>query len=285
MRRIGLVLEGGSMRGLFTAGVLDVLMEHGVRFDGAVGVSAGACFGCNIKSHQIGRVIRYNLRFCRDPRYAGLRSFLRTGDVYGAKFCYETIPLELDPFDTAAFAADPMHFEVVCTDVTTGQPVYHTLESGDAQDLVWMRASASMPLVSRVVHADGYGLLDGGIADPVPLRHFEESGYARNVVILTQPAGYVKQPARVLPLFRIFLRKYPAIIDAMATRHERYNAQRAYIAQREAAGAALVIRPEHPLVSGAVEHDPERLKAIYAHGREVGERELARIQAFLGENT
>lgn len=282
--KTGLVMEGGSMRGLFTAGVLDVLMEHGVTFDGAIGVSAGACFGCNLKSHQIGRAIRYNVRFCRDPRYAGWRSLLRTGDIYGADFCYRKIPQELDLFDVKTFAADPMPFEVVCTDVATGEPVYRQLTRGDEEDLVWMRASASMPLVSRVVKVGGYGLLDGGIADPVPLAHFEDEGYARNVVILTQPAGYVKQPARLMPAFRIFLRRYPSIVTAMASRHARYNEQRAYIEAREAEGAALVIRPEHPLEVASVEHDAEKLKAVYAHGREVGERELRRIMDFLKKN-
>lgn len=284
MSRIGLVLEGGSMRGLFTAGILDVLMEHSVRFDGVIGVSAGACFGCNLKSHQPGRAVRYNVRFCRDPRYSGWQSFLRTGDVYGAEFCYKTIPQELDPFDVATFAEDPTRFEVVCTDVSTGQPVYHELKTGNDEDLLWMRASASMPLVSRVVQVGGYGLLDGGISDSVPLKHFEESGYARNVVILTQPDGYVKQPSKLQIAFRLFLRKYPAIINAMATRHERYNAQRIYITQREQAGAALVIRPDHALDVASIEHDPDKLRAVYTHGRKVGMRELARIQAFIEKN-
>ena len=280
---VGLVMEGGSMRGMFTAGVLDELMENGITFPAAIGVSAGACFGCNIKSHQIGRVIRYNTRFCKDPRYAGLRSFLLTGDVYGADFCYRDIPDKLDVFDRETFRANPMAFWVVATDVETGKPVYRELKTGDEHDLLWMRASASMPLVSRVVSIDGGGYLDGGISDPIPLRRFEENGYVRNLVIVTQPAGYIKQPSKLMPAFRTFMRRYPAIVDAMASRHARYNEVTAYVQSREQAGMALVIRPDHALDTAAVERDADKLRAVYAHGREVALRELARIRAFMAE--
>ena len=147
----GLVLEGGGLRGLFTAGVLDVLMERGVKFDGIVGVSAGACFGCNYKSGQIGRVIRYNKRFARDPRYCSWKSLFTTGDLFGAEFCYRTLPMELDVFDAAAYEANPMEFHVVATDCATGKAVYRRLDKADARAFNWIRASASMPLVSRPV--------------------------------------------------------------------------------------------------------------------------------------
>ena len=187
--KTGLVLEGGAMRGLYTAGVLDILMENGITVDGAVGVSAGAVFGCNYKSGQIGRVLRYNLAYCRDPRYMGLRSLIRTGDLYGEQFCYHDIPDRLDPFDREAFRKNPMAFYVVCTDVHTGEAVYYRLSDGGDRDIQWMRASASMPLVSRTVQVDGYELLDGGIADSIPIAWFRSQGYTRNLVILTQPAG------------------------------------------------------------------------------------------------
>jgi len=151
----GLVLEGGAMRGLFTAGALDVLMENGVTFDGMIGVSAGAAFGCNFKSGQIGRVLRYNLRYCRDPEYCGLRSLIRTGDLFGAEFCYRKLPNELDPFDNEAFNQNPMLFWIVCTDVETGRPVYHRCDRAGDDCSDWIRASSSMPLASRVVEKDG----------------------------------------------------------------------------------------------------------------------------------
>lgn len=268
----GLVLEGGAMRGLFTAGVLDVLMEAGVKFDGIVGVSAGACFGCNYKSHQPGRAARYNIRYCRDPRYSGLRSLLRTGDIYGADFCYREIPDVLDPFDYETFEADPTEFYVVCTDVHTGRPVYHRMPHARGEEMDWMRASASMPLVSRVVRAGGMELLDGGISDSIPLKFFEEQGYDFNVVVLTQPAGYVKQRNRALPLMRAALRRYPRVVEAMERRHIAYNESLEYVLERERAGAALVIRPEAPLEVGHIEHDPEKLRSAYASGRAAASR-------------
>ena len=168
-KKTGLVMEGGAMRGMFTAGVLDVLLENGIEFDGAIGVSAGATFGCNFKSKQIGRAIRYNKRFCKDWRYCSLRSLITTGDLYGAKFCYDTLPNQLDIFDTETYRANPLKFYCVASDCETGKPVYKELETCDAKDLTWMRASASMPLASKVVEVDGYKLLDGGMTDSIPL--------------------------------------------------------------------------------------------------------------------
>ena len=280
----GLVMEGGAMRGLFTAGVIDVFMENGVEFDGAIGVSAGACFGCNYKSKQPGRAMRYNLRFCHDPRYSGVRSLLRTGDIYGAEFCYHTIPEQLDPFDYDTFERNPMEFYVVCTDVETGKPVYHNMPHGRAGEMEWLQASASMPLVSRIVHAGDQKLLDGGMADSIPLQFFESIGYDRNVVILTQPEDYVKGPNPQMPLVRVALRKYPNIVETMAHRHEVYNAETAYARERAAAGAAIVIQPKASLPVHRIEHDPARLRAAYELGREAGQEHLNEVCTFLGEH-
>ena len=149
----GLVLEGGAMRGLFTAGVIDEMMKENIVFDGVIGVSAGACFGCNYKSGQIGRAKRYNIKYCNDKRYCSISSLIKTGDLYGAKFCYHELPEKLDVFDSVAFEKSPAEFYIVCTDVETGAPVYHRMDKCDYEELEWMRASASMPLVSRVVEA------------------------------------------------------------------------------------------------------------------------------------
>lgn len=279
--KTGLIMEGGAMRGLFTAGVIDVWMENNITFDGAIGVSAGAVFGCNYKSRQIGRVIRYNKNYCRDPRYVSFRSLLRTGDIYGEAFCYHEIPEKLDIFDQKAYRENPMEFYVTCTDVKTGGPVYHKCEKGDAEDIQWMRASASMPAVSRFVTLDGYTLSDGGTADSIPVRYFESIGYQRNVVILTQPEGYVKTPNQLLPLLRVLLRKSPALIEALSNRHERYNETLAYIKKQENAGTLLVIRPESALNIGAVEHNPEELERVYQLGRAEGKKSLGKVQRFL----
>ncbi|MBQ8149391.1 MAG: patatin family protein [Clostridia bacterium] len=279
----GLVLEGGAMRGLFTAGVTDVLMEEGITFDGAIGVSAGAAFGCNVKSRQIGRALRYNTNYCNDPRYCSLRSLIKTGDLYGAEFCYSTIPYELDPFDVETYNRNPMAFYVVCTDVETGKPVYQNCPVSNAESMQWFRASASMPLVSRIVEVGGYRLLDGGVADSIPLAYFESIGYRRNLVILTQPEGYVKKPNRAMPLMKLALGKYPNLLATMARRHEVYNAQVAYAESRQKDGAALILRPEAPLDMSRTEHDPEKLRAAYRHGQQVARKHLAAIRAFLGQ--
>ena len=277
----GLILEGGAMRGMFTAGVIDVMMEHDIVFDGAIGVSAGAVFGCNYKSHQIGRSLRYNTKFCKDPRYASFRSLLTTGDLYGADFCYNEIPNKLDPFDLETYRNSPMEFYVVCTDVETGKPVYQKCMTGDAHDILWMRASASMPLVSRIVEVDGYKLLDGGISDSIPIRQFQKLGYDRNIIVLTQPLDYVKPKNQMVPLFRIMMRKYPNLVRTMRFRHDIYNATTAYIRKLEQKGRVLVIRPEAPLNIARVEHDPKELTRVYQLGRSVAEKRLEEMQAFL----
>lgn len=277
----GLILEGGAMRGMFTAGVTDVMMEQGIEFDGAVGVSAGAAFGCNYKSRQIGRAIRYNKRFCNDRRYCGLRSLLLTGNIYNTDFAYREVPLHLDEFDFAAYAANPMEFWLVCTDIETGLPVYHRYDGYHDHGFDWIRASASMPMVSRTVEIDGQKLLDGGISDAIPLRFFEHSRYNRNVVILTQPADYRKKKTSAMPLIRLLYRKYPALVNAIETRHRMYNDTLEYITQQEAAGNILVIRPAAPLPVSRVEKNPERLQAAYDIGRATAAAQLEAIRHFL----
>jgi len=277
----GLILEGGAMRGLFTTGVMDVLMENNVEFDGLIGVSAGACFGCNYKSRQIGRALRYNLRYCKDPRYCSFQSLLKTGDLYGADFCYHYLPTHLDPFDEAAFNANPMEFHVVCTDVETGKPVYRACNHANEDYMEWIRASASMPLVSRVVELDGMKLLDGGIADSVPLEYFESIGYDRNIVVLTQPISYRKSPNRLLPLMKLKFKKYPHLIETIANRHEIYNKTTERILQKERLGQVLVIRPDEALPVSRVEHDAEKLRLAYELGRRAAERRLDEIKAYL----
>lgn len=279
--KTGLVLEGGAMRGMFTAGVTDVMMENSITFDGLIGVSAGAVFGCNYKSNQPGRAIRYNMKYCNHPQYCSFRSLLLTGNLYGADFCYRKLPNELDLFDLESYAKNPMEFYVTCTDVTTGKAVYQKCETADETDLDWFRASASMPLVSRVVEVGGRKLLDGGIADSIPLKQFQSMGYEKNVVILTQPKDYVKKKSGLIPLAKLALRKYPALVQAMADRHIGYNETLAYIKEQEEKGKVLVIRPDAPLPVGHIEHDAEKLRVVYELGRKEGEKQLSAIRSFL----
>lgn len=276
----GLVLEGGAMRGLFTAGILDVMMEAGIEPDGIIGVSAGAAFGCNYKSRQSGRALRYNKRFARDKRYCSWQSWWKTGDLYNAEFGYHIIPTQYDIFDDKAFEENPMAFYAVCTDVETGEPVYKQLTEASPLTYDWIRASASMPLASKVVELEGMKVLDGGVADSIPLQYFESIGFERNVVILTQPDGYVKEHNKLMPLMRIALRKYPKMIEAMDKRHLMYNKELVYVYEAETAGRALVIRPEKPLPIGHISHNPDEMQQVYDIGRKMGEQRIEEIKEF-----
>ena len=223
MAKTGLVLEGGGMRGLFTAGILDVLMENNVTFDGVVGVSAGATFGCNFISHQIGRVLRYNMSQRKNPKYMGIRSLIKTGDYVGGEFSYHVLPTKLDVFDFETFEKNPTEFHIVATNVRTGEAVYRRLDKIDYTGMEWLRASASMPIISRPVVIGDLALLDGGIADSIPLKYFENEGFTKNIVILTQPKGFKKKLTKLMPVFKATMRKYPAIIEGMSKRHLMYN--------------------------------------------------------------
>ena len=277
--RKGLVLEGGAMRGLWTAGVTDV-MEHDVHPDALIGVSAGAAFGCNYKSRQIGRAIRYNTRFANDSRYSGVKSLLTSGDYFNAHFGYHVVPYKYDIFDTAIFEQNPMTFTIVCTDVETGQAVYHDMTHVDYDELEWLRASASMPLASKVVEVQGRKLLDGGVSDSIPLEYFEQQGIRRNVVILTQPLGYQKEHNKLMPLMRLSLRKYPNFLRALDERHLMYNRQLEYVAEAERQGRCLVIRPEEKIPIGHISHDADQMRLVYEIGRKAGERYIDRIRDF-----
>ncbi|SHN48626.1 Predicted phospholipase, patatin/cPLA2 family [Butyrivibrio hungatei DSM 14810] len=277
--KTGIVMEGGAMRGMFTCGVLDVLMEEGITFDGAVGVSAGATFGCNLKSGQIGRALRYNKKYCTDKRYHSISSLIATGDIYNVDFCYEKLPYELDKWDLEAFQKNPMEFYCVATDAVTGKPVYYKCENGDRKDIKWIQASASMPLVSRPVEIDGGVYLDGGISDSIPLKFMEEKGYDKILVIETQPRDYVKGKQKYMPLVRLMLRKYPGMIKAMEDRYLMYNEEKRYIREKEEKGEIEVIRPLEPLNISAIEKDPKELERVYQLGRAEGKKYIGRRNA------
>lgn len=277
----GLILEGGAMRGMFTAGVIDVLMENGIEFDGAVGVSAGAAFGCNYKSKQIGRVLRYNTKFCNDKRYGGLGVLIKTGNFYSADFCYNEVPLKHDIFDFDSYKSNPMNFYVVCTDVEKGEAVYHDFTACEGNGFDWIRASASMPLVSQFVEIDGMKLLDGGISDAIPLRFFENLGYDKNILVLTRPKDYRKKKSGIIPLVKIKYRKYPELVEIMKNRHISYNETLEYIEKKEKDGEILVIRPETALPIKRTEKNPETLTLVYQLGRKVATEKLNEIKQFL----
>ena len=280
-KTVGLALEGGGYRGMYTAGVLDVWMEHGITCDHLVGVSAGAAFGYNFKSRQIGRAIRYNKAYCADKRYAGVGSWLRTGDLFNADFAYREVPIERDPIDLATYRATPMRFTAVCTDLETGKAVYHDLPYGDERDIEWIRASSAIPVATKPVEIDGYRYLDGGVADSIPSAWLLAQGYDRNIVVLTQPAGYVKEPNKLMPMLRAVFHRYPAFVNALATRHEVYNATLGDLRRREAAGEVFVVRPSESVKVTSLCRDPAELERIYQVGRADAERTLDALEAYL----
>lgn len=279
--KTGLVLEGGAMRGLFTAGVLDAFLEEGLSFDGIVGVSAGAAFGCNFKSRQKGRALRYNTKYCRDARYCSFASLVTTGDLYGRKFCYDTLPNKLDPFDWEAWEADPTPFWVTCTHAESGAARYFSCDEDRERNMRLFCASASMPLVSRKVFVDGEAYLDGGLSDSIPLAFMESGGFEKNLVILTQPREYRKERSSALPLAALFYGKNGGLYGCMADRHERYNAQREEIFRREAEGKVFVVAPDAPLPVGRIEKDSEKLRLAHRIGYETAKAKMGELKRFL----
>lgn len=283
--KTGLVLEGGGLRDLFTAGILDIMMERSICFDGIIGVSAGATFGCNYKSHQIGRSLRYNKKMAGNWRYCSIRSLLTTGDLVGAVYAYHTLPTEIDVFDNDTFTSDPTEFCIVCTDALKGEPIYHRVQSFNYEGLEWLRASASLPIVSRPVHMDGHIMLDGGITDSIPLKYWQSQGYERNIVILTQPSGFLKKRTKLMPFFQIFCRKYPAIIEAMGRRHEMYNAQLDYLASEQKKGLTLVLCPEQAIDIGRTEMNTDKMQQVYDYGLDYAKRHIEKIEQFMNTHT
>ena len=213
-----------------------------------------------------------------------MKSLLKTGDLFGAEFAYHMLPDQLDKFDVATFDRHLMEFYAVCTDVLTGEPVYKRLMHHGYAMNEWIRASASMPLASKVVAVEGHQLLDGGIADSIPLRFFEQQGYNKNVVVLTQPKGYVKKPNPLMPLIRLQLHRYPKFLKAAAERHIMYNEETEYVARQEKEGKAFVIRPHSILPIKHITHDPELMQKVYEDGRSVMLSRLTELMSFLSES-
>ncbi len=277
----GLVLEGGAMRGMYSAGVLDVLLENNISFDVTVGVSAGAVFGCNFHSKQHGRALRYNKKYCRDKRYMSFWSLIFTGNLFGEKFCYHEIPEKLDPFDTKSFSENPGKFYAVTTNVETGKAMYHHCKTGGAEDIEWMRASASLPLISRIVKTDGYKTLDGGIADSIPLEWMLDIGADKVLLVLTRPAGYRKEKSTAMSLVKLIYWKYPEFVKAAEERHNVYNRTLKLIDKLEKEGKVFVIRPEKSLGISRLEKNPDNLQKAYDVGKSDMKRELENLKKYL----
>ena len=274
-----LVLEGGGMRGFYTIGVLDYFLDEGITFPAVYAVSAGSCHAMSYLSGQRGRAYRVGVDYLDDWRYCSKRSLLLTGDLFGADFLYNKIPNELYPFDYAAFAANPTKMYAVVSNLETGAADYIPVEDG-ARDILYVRASSSMPLVSRIVKTPRGKLLDGGVCDSIPVRR-AFADYARAVVVLTQPAGFVKEKSSSAKLVAARYARYPKFVEAAARRHIDYNESLAACDAAAADGRALVLRPSEKLGVSRLEKDRAKLHALYERG--YADAKAAGVAAFLGD--
>ncbi|WP_346556975.1 patatin family protein [Mannheimia haemolytica] len=279
--KIGLVLEGGGLRGIFTAGVLDVFLDENIHIDGAIGVSAGALFGVNLPSKQKGRALRYNKKYAQDKRYMGLHSLLTTGNIVNRDFAYYELPSKLDPFDQQAFEASGMDFWVTVTNVETGEPEYIKIDNVFEQ-MEAFRATSSMPIVSKIVEIEGKKYLDGGVSDSIPVQKFIEMGYDKIIVVLTRPLEYRKKPSSMW-LFKRFYRQYPKLVARWEKRYAKYNQAVEQIIQLNEKQQIFVIRPSRTVKISRLEKDVNKIQAMYDLGVEDAQNALAGLRAYLAK--
>lgn len=277
--KTGLVLEGGAMRGMFTAGVLDIFLDNDIKADCIVGVSAGALFGVNFLSGQKGRVIRYNKRFNKDKNYMGLLPLIREGNIVSTKMAYDEVPRVLDPFDDEEYKKSPVPFFAVMTDIETGEPEYVRINSVFEQ-MDTLRASGSMPFVSKPVMINGRKYLDGGISDSIPFEWLYEQGYDRLIVILTRDMEYRKKPMNKA-FVKTYGLKYPKVAKKLLCRHDLYNRSVERLKEWEQAGRAFVIRPSQTIDIGRIEKKPEKLQSVYDLGLHDAKAQLERLREYL----
>lgn len=279
-----LVLEGGGMRGAFTAGVLDFFLDKDIMFDRIYGVSMGACHACSYISGQRGRAFSVVADYINDPRYMSYKNRFLGGDLFSEKFVYHTIPDELYPFDYKTFENYEGEFYVGMTDCRTGKATYARV-SELARDIDFVRASASLPGFSRIVKVGGGAYLDGGMADSIPVMKAAEDGNKRIVTVLTQEEGYVKPPSKSYRLTRVIHMLHPKLSEAVKNRHIMYNKTLGYIDEKEAAGELFVIRPpKGSLNISRLERDRDKLLALYERGYETAEENYDALMKYLHIN-
>ena len=279
--KVGLVLEGGAMRGMFTAGVLDIFLDKQIQVDGIVGVSAGALFGANFPSKPRGRALRYNQKYLNDKRYMGWHSLLSTGNIINKDFAFYQLPFTLDPFDQQAFAASGIDFYVTLTNVESGAPEYFKIHNVFEQ-MELFRATSAMPFVSQMVEIGSEKYLDGGISDSIPLEKCRQLGYDKIIVILTRPLEYRKEPMNKL-LPKLFYRQYPALVKTLIDRHINYNQRITEIIRAAEQKEIFVIRPSQTLPINRLERDPVKIQAMYDLGIADGKAAISALQAYLQE--
>lgn len=278
--KLGLILEGGGMRGIYTAGVLDFFMDHNLYANGVIGVSAGACHACSYVSKQRGRAFQTNTAHLKDKRYMSVHSLIKTGDYVGADFVYNLIPNQLDYYDYDAFNKSGIKFYVVCSNLETGK-AEHIPCINMKHDIIYVRASASLPLLSRIVEVDGKKYLDGGVTDSIPIHFFQNLGYEKNIVILTQSNDYRKGKNNLLPILRRTYRKYPNFIQAFEQRHIIYNRTLDELSWMEKQGRVFVIQPSAPVLISRLEKNTKRLSELYDLGYKDASLHYDALKSFL----
>lgn len=270
-RKTALVLEGGGMRGVFTSGVLDAFMKHDLTFPYVVAVSAGACNGMSYVSHQPRRARISNIDYLARYKYIGLRHLVTQGCIFDRELLYDKFPNQYLPFDFDTFFSSPMTFEMVTTNCLTGQPMYLSERHDRQRALDIVRASSSLPYVSKIVDVDGIPMLDGGIVDSIPLQHAIDMGHPTNVLVLTRNRGY-RDSGKDMKIPRFIYRKYPRLRVVLSRRLAAYNAQLEYVERMEDEGRVICIRPERPMEVDRIEKDIAKLERLYEEGFAIGER-------------
>lgn len=265
MIKAGLVVEGGGMRGVYSSGVLDFFIEKDLFFENNYGVSAGACHLCSYLAKQYKRAFRVNVDYLNDKRYCSVHSLLKTGNLFGAEMLYDIIPNELDLFDYDTYNKNESNFYVVITDINTGKPEY--VKIGDLKkDIIYVRASSSLPLLAQNVKINDKEYLDGGISDSIPIKKSIADGNKKNVVILTRDSTYRKGKNSLMPIIKLKYKKYPNFVKSMADRYIVYNEILDFIKELENNGDVFVIRPKKPVNIGRTEKNREKLEALYNDG-------------------
>lgn len=281
MRDIGLVLEGGGMRGVYTAGILEYFMEQDVYFPYVVGVSAGACMAASYLSRQMGRNRTVNIDYVNHPNYLSLRNLVKNKQLFGMDFIFDEIPNKHVPYDYDSFYQSKEEFVVGTTDCETGEPLYFKKEDYGNNILKVIRASSSLPFVAPIIEFKGKKLLDGGITDPIPLVKAQKDGNQKNVVILTRNRGYLKKKSSMGWVVRRSFKEYPYLVKAMESRYQRYNETLAYIDREEQAGRIFVFSPSEPLEVGRVERNPVKLTNLYELGLKDARTQFDQFQKWL----
>lgn len=277
--KIGLVLEGGGMRGLYTAGVLDAMLDKNINVDGIIGVSAGALFGVSYVSKQRGRSLRYNQKYASDPRYMSFKSLITTGNFVNKDFAYYELPLKLDIFDEESFSKSKTDFYAAVTNVETGKPEYLKIINATIQ-IEELRASSSLPFCSKIVKINDKLYLDGGISDAIPVNKCLEMGYDKVIVITTRPLNYRKTKSNQL-LPKIFYHRYPNFVKAINTRYQRYNDTLDQLQELEKQNKIFVIRPSKLIKINRLEKNPDKMQEIYNLGLQDFQDNYQALQKYL----